>query len=712
MRRRDFFKLLAMTVGAPAILPAASRLVTGGGEASLPASAPAGAASPPRAHYANNRAPLQASKYVRLPLGAVRPSGWLRDQLIVQTNGLTSHIGELWNVLEDSGWKGDTGKNVAPECCTPRFVPRWLEGLTVLAGVLDDHRLRSLADPYMQFILNVTDPPQVTPSVIAWSHLGRFLPDYFDLTGDPRAVTLARRILDYADSVRLSPDKSIVDPNRLGMLLSFGCWYFNQTGDADIPALLERCTRPCVDDWKNYFVHFPQDRKYFLHFPDVTAEKPHVPPSDWTRHGVDVTQAIEYPVQHFLLSGDESDIASVRDGMANLDQGYGQVGGRWSGDEWLANTGPTQGTELCDIEELLFSLEKSFEIAGDVAFADRIEQLIYNAFPGTCTPDMWAHQYDQQSNQVLVSVAERHWHENTDTSNLYGFTPNFPCCLANMHSPWPRFVETMWMATADRGLVAATYGPCRVTAKVGAGSPVEIIEETNYPFSDKIRVTIHTEKPSRFPLYFRIPSWAHEAELTISGKKLSRPALPGSFVKVERVWKSGDAVTLAFHFKIRCETRKNNAVAVAWGPLYFVLRIGESFKNLPSIPLGPDDTETPAPQGCVNWQITPTTDWNYALAIDPENPQCSIKTGRISSMPFAQRGELVKPPGSAEFTPWHEDVPIALKVAARKVPQWTMAGANAGPVPLSPVHTDSSEEMVELIPYGCSRLRIAEFPTT
>jgi hypothetical protein len=84
---------------------------------------------------------------------------------------------------------------------------------------------------------------------------------------------------------------------------------------------------------------------------------------------------------------------------------------------------------------------------------------------------------------------------------------------------------------------------------------------------------------------------------------------------------------------------------------------------------------------------------------------------KISSMPFAQKGEPVRAPGSTEYLPWQEDVPILLKVKARLVPQWGMDGANAAPVPRGPVNTSMPETLVQLIPYGCSRLRIAEFPT-
>lgn len=713
MQRREFLETI--TAGArlgATVAPAHSLLSSAAPPpAGQPATWPAGA------NYTNNRAPLLPTKYVKLPLGANRPAGWLQDQLRLQANGLTSRLGELWDVVKYTGWNGEAGRNVAPECCTPRFVPRWLEGITALAGVLHDDRLRAVADPYMQFLLNVKDPATVAPSVTAWSHLGRALPEYYELTGDPRALKLARTILNYADSVHTSKDQTVVAPLRLGMVLSYAWWYYNQTGDSDIPALVERCAKDCVENWRNYYVTFPNDPKYFVKFPDVTAQKhPGQYPSAFSRHVVDVTQAIQYPILYYLMSKNESDRASVIQGIANLDLAYGQIGARWNGDEWLANTDPTHGSELCSIEELLYSFEKNFEATGELDFADRIEQLMFNGFPGTCTADMWAHQYDQQANQVLVSVARRQWFANGDSSNIYGFTPNFPCCLSNMHSPWPRYIEYMWQATADKGLVAAFYGPCRLQAKVGDGASVEIVEETDYPFSDTVRISVSTDKPVSFPLYFRIPVWAEAPEVSVPGGGGLEHPQKGTLFKVERIWKSGDTVSLKFGFRVRAETRRrNNAASIAWGPLYFALRIGAAFEKLPGIPMKrrerPNAELIVPPAGCVDWRIAPTTDWNYALVIDRQNPKIEMVTGKISSVPFAQRGEPIKAGGAQEFTPWQEDVPIVLKARAKQVPEWGMDGANAGPVPVSPVKTDSPETVVELVPYGCTRLRISEFPT-
>ena len=43
-----------------------------------------------------NRTPLQPAAYRALPVGAVRPHGWLLDQLQIQAQGLTGHLDEFW----------------------------------------------------------------------------------------------------------------------------------------------------------------------------------------------------------------------------------------------------------------------------------------------------------------------------------------------------------------------------------------------------------------------------------------------------------------------------------------------------------------------------------------------------------------------------------------------------------------------------------------
>lgn len=650
-------------------------------------------------NYANNREPLLKTKYVKLPLGAVKPQGWLRDQLVVQANGLTGHLNEVWGIAQTSGWKGDVGANVLPECCFPRFVPRWLEGLVPLAYQLDDKRLIDLSNQYMGYIMTVEDPAKVTPSTVAWGHLGRVLQGYYEATGDERAIKLCRRILEYTDNVKDVKSNAITSPARLGMLLGFSWWGYNKSGNEEILNIVERSTRKNVEDWKDYYINF-KDK-------DVTAKANYLDkPEDMGRHGVDVAQAIQYPVSYYLMSKDESYVNSVFKGLDNMDEFDGQVNGRWTADEYLAGLKPTQGTELCVITESVYSLTKNFEALGDVSFADRMERMIFNAMPGTCTGDMWSHQYDQLANQISASNdKDRLYHKNSTDANVFGFSPQYACCLSNMHSAFPRYVENMWMASNDNGLVAATYGPCIVKAKVGNNIDATISEETNYPFSDVITFKVNPAQTTNFPIYFRIPSWAENAELTVAGKAIKNAK--GTMCKVERAWKAGDVVTLKLNNKVRTEKHFNNSASVVWGSLDFVLKIGESYRKVSN---KMDHPITPSyPTGVANWQIEPTTPWNYGLVIDRQNPKYSIEYKEISNVPFARKGEPVFLPNATDFITWEKDVPLVLKMKARRVDNWTMNGPVAGDVPLNPITTEE-DTIVELIPYGCTRLRISEFP--
>jgi len=167
---------------------------------------------------------------------------------------------------------------------------------------------------------------------------------------------------------------------------------------------------------------------------------------------------------------------------------------------------------------------------------------------------------------------------------------------------------------------------------------IGITEETGYPFSDRVRFTIHCEQPVSFPLHFRIPAWANQAVLSVSGEPNPRHPTKGTLFKVERVLEIRRRGHLELQFQSPHRDPENNAVAIAWGPLYFVLRIGEEFQKDPSACRFAPSSTGPRSGRVRQLAHRPNDRLELPLAIDRNNPQCIMTTNKISSMPFAQKG--------------------------------------------------------------------------
>jgi DUF1680 family protein len=241
----------------------------------------------------------------------------------------------------------------------------------------------------------------------------------------------------------------------------------------------------------------------------------------------------------------------------------------FSCDEHLGGRDPSHGSELCTVVETMFSLEQSLAILGDPTLGDRLEKIAFNALPGTFTDDMWAHQYDQEPNQVECSLHTKPWSTNGPESNLYGLEPNFACCTANFHQGWPKFAASLFMLSQEEDLVAAVYSPCEAHANV-FGTPVHIVEETEYPFRGNIRMVVNPSSRLRFALRLRIPAWAEGASIAVNGKQ-ETPPVPRSFSRIERIWERGDLVEITFPFEPRASRWFNNSVAIERGPLVLLL---------------------------------------------------------------------------------------------------------------------------------------------
>jgi hypothetical protein len=297
---------------------------------------------------------------------------------------------------------------------------------------------------------------------------------------------------------------------------------------------------------------------------------------------------------------------------------------------------------------------------------------------------MWAHQYNQEPNQVECSLHHKPWTTDGPESNLYGLEPNFGCCTANFHQGWPKFTSSLFMlsgAPGQDGLVAAAYAPCEVITILG-GTRVQVIEETVYPFHGAIRFTVNPAAPASFPIEFRIPAWAAGATILVNGQAQPAPA-PGTFARVERTWRAGDRIEVNFPMAPRISRWFNDSVAVERGPLVFSYGVGESWVKMRTRGMTAD------------WQVFPSTPWNYALNVDPAAPAESIAV---------QEGEVREGP----FTSRH--APVRLRVKARKLDSWLAEDGAADPLPQSPVSSGGPEETILLIPYAAAKLRITAFP--
>ena len=430
----------------------------------------------PAADYLPNRAPLVPNAFQTLRLTTVKPRGWLLNQLKLQAAGLSGHLDEFWPDLgPNSGWLGGTGESWERG-------PYFLDGLVPLAFLTDSPVLIAKIKKWLNWTLDHQTPEGwIGPAKNQdwWPNfvMLKVLTQYEEATGDRRVIPLMTKYFAYqATQLDQRPLKEWAVYRWQDEVLSI-LWLYNRTGDATLLDLARKLHAQ-GKDWNAQAVQFP------------FREKVSGATANLDSHGVNNAQALKAAAVWSLITNNEDDRAAINRMFQVLDQYHGLPNGMFSADEHFAGQDPSQGTELCTVVEAMFSLETDLAISGDPAFADRLEKIAYNALPATITEDFWAHQYDQQPNQVMCSLSKRNWSSNGPESNLFGLEPNFGCCTANMHQGWPKLAANLWMAVPAGGLAALVYAPSEVNTTI-AGTPVAIEEETDYPF----RETVHFSVP-------------------------------------------------------------------------------------------------------------------------------------------------------------------------------------------------------------------------
>jgi DUF1680 family protein len=633
-------------------------------------------------NYVANRAPLEPSPAVKLPVGSVRPAGWLKKQLELQSNGFHGHLTEISDYLkkENNAWLSKTGSGQRGW----EEPPYWLKGFIVNAYLLEDQRMIDEARIWIEGAINSQQAdgwfgPDKGRTGIATDLKGRddlwpnmimlyCLQTYFERTGDKRVPELMTKYFKYL--ANLPEEKMLVGywPSmRGGDQLYSILWLYNRTGEKWLLDLAEKTHRRTAR-W------------------DVVTETPGKEIANW--HNVNITQAFREPATYWLLSKDEKELNATDAVWRKVRELYGQVpGGMFGADENArrGHTGPRQAIETCGIAEEMLSDETLIEVTGNPIWAERCENATFNSLPASMTADFKALRYLTAPNQPQSDHASKA-PAVQNGGDMFQMNPHsHRCCQHNAGHAWPYFAEHLWYAAPGNGLAAFIYAPCEVKAKVADGVEATITEKTRYPFEEQIEFDIALPKFARFPVYLRVPAWCEKASLKINGKADKTKLAPGKLIKIDREWKSGDKVTLALPMEVETQTWTNNrgTVSVNRGPLTYSLYIKEDYKRSGGTDAWPA------------FDIFPASPWNYGL-VEPKASAIKVKKNKWP----------------ADDQPWRADAaPIELTTKARKIPNWTLEKNGAvQEVVQQPVRSNEKDETVTLIPMGAARLRISAFP--
>jgi DUF1680 family protein len=151
---------------------------------------------------------------------------------------------------------------------------------------------------------------------------------------------------------------------------------------------------------------------------------------------------------------------------------------------------------------------------------------------------------------------------------------------------WEHAFDTTTNSTARSSVCVHLYvnGRAEVTT---AGQTVGIVQDTAYPWKDRVRLTITPQRPAVFTVSLRIPGWCRSPGLAINGKAEDLAAITRKgYARVRRKWQPGDRLELTLPMPVERVVATPQArqvcgrVALKRGPVVYCL---EEVDNAPAL---------------------------------------------------------------------------------------------------------------------------------
>jgi uncharacterized protein len=258
---------------------------------------------------------------------------------------------------------------------------------------------------------------------------------------------------------------------------------------------------------------------------------------------------------------------------------------------------PQAYVETCSILAWIQLNRELLAITGEAKYAEEIERTAYNDLLGAHSPngEDWCYYSFPNGKRVHTT----YWR----------------CCKSSGAMALEELPAIAYTVSADGAARINLYGPGHARLALPHAGWVELRQDTDYPFGGGIRIVVTperdaVEKPARFAVDVRIPSWAANARIRINGAAIQNPVEAGIYVRLEREWETGDEIVLEFpmpatlHRRVHRNVQESRApdgspvsqevlryeyVGITRGPLVYATGLIDGYKTqetvrLPSVP--------------------------------------------------------------------------------------------------------------------------------
>lgn len=243
------------------------------------------------------------------------------------------------------------------------------------------------------------------------------------------------------------------------------------------------------------------------------------------------------------------------------------TGGTSNGESWNAPPGKLAAelsgyTQECCVTYNMQKLTRHlFGWTADARAADYYERAYYNGILGVEHPRDGSKLY-------YVPLQSGYW-------KLFGTSMHdFWCCTGSMAEAFSKLGDSIYFKDDD-GLYVNLFVPSEVTWQEKG---LRIVQETTFPESDRVTLTVRATAPRRAQLRIRVPYWTAGGSAALNGTRLASFATPSSYFVLDRTWRDGDRVEVHLPMRLHCAPMPDDPTvqAVMYGPLVLAGKLGNA----------------------------------------------------------------------------------------------------------------------------------------